>query len=72
MKIGDLVMWRQEIWKQDPKTKKRLGTKPCKIFEDVGILLSKRTHDSYDVMFSGNNVTHGVWIKELKVISEER
>ena len=72
MKIGDLVIWRQEIWKQDPKTKKRLGTKPCKIFEDVGILLSKRNHDSYDVMFSGNNVTHGVWIKELKVISEER
>ena len=82
MKVGDLVMWRQEIWKQDPKTRKRLGVKPCKVFEDIGIILSKKrvyisgldcsqaSHDSFSIMFTGNNVTHGVWDKELKVINE--
>jgi hypothetical protein len=72
VKTGDLVYWRLAVWKQNPATKKRLGKVPCKILTDVGIILSKRTHDTYDVMFSGNKIAKGVWEKELEVISESR
>ena len=72
MKKGDLVSWRKEIWKQDSTTKKRLGRMPCKIFEDIGIVLAQRTPDSYDVMFSSGEITKGVWRREMEVLSESR
>ena len=72
MKTGDLVYWRLAVWKQNPATKKRLGKVPCKILTDVGIILSKRTHDTYDVMFSGNNLAIGGCENELEVICDSR
>ena len=72
MKTGDLVSYDKSIWKQNPVTKKRLGKKPCKVFKDIGIILAKRSDDSYDVLFAGNAIVLGVWSKELEVLSESR
>ncbi len=70
MKAGDLVSYDKSVWKQDPTTKKRIGKKPCKVFKDIGIILAKRSDDSYDVLFTGNAIVLGVWSKELEVINE--